>query len=172
MAIYRQSPTCSQQRSSHPRIVLDNFGAQVEELTRCAKHIPDLSADRKALKSLPALSAVFTRFCLHPANTSVLKTHKDLFGNDISLQFPKCFVAHSLWHPERLWLQGKSDLLGSTWQSQGENTLVVHMSMWSFLQLQVIIAADFKSQILFLHGIKECRGLGNKSFLTQIKGKN
>lgn len=84
-----------------------------------------LQTEKHPLKSLPALSAVFTHSYFHPANTSVLETHRDLLGNGISLQILKCFVSHSLWYPERLWLQGKSDLLGSTQQRQGENTLVV-----------------------------------------------
>lgn len=69
-----------------------------------------LQTEKHPLKSLPVLSAVFTHFCSHPANTSVLETHKDLCGNGISLQFPKSFVTHSLWHPERLCFQGKTDL--------------------------------------------------------------
>lgn len=51
--------------------------------------------------------------------------------------------------------------VGLTWQS--ENTLLVYMSMWGYVQL-AFLAADFKSKTVLLHGIKEPRGFGNKSF--------
>lgn len=102
-----------------------------------------LQTEKHPLKSLPALSAVFTHSCFHPANTSVLETHKDLLGNGISLQFPKCFRSHTPHGIQEGF--GSPDLLGSTWQGPGENTPVVSVSSWSYLQL-LVLAGSLKSK--------------------------
>lgn len=105
LAISRQSPTCSQQRSSCPTIVLDNLGAQVEEKTRCAKHIPDFFAGRKAPSEIPSssLSCVCT-FLLPSCKHFCAGDTQGSWEWHLPSEFPKCFISHSLWHPERLWL--------------------------------------------------------------------